>query len=91
MRRTRISGQCLAQIEALLLNLGLADRYMDETGAARRAMQDHARRTGLAATNMEIIDLAAHNRSIGILALLDYYLRAQKLGAAAGKEDHFVV
>ncbi|MGA7481298.1 MAG: hypothetical protein WBW26_05415, partial [Bradyrhizobium sp.] len=71
--------QCLAQIEALLLNLGLADRYMDETGAARRAMQDHARRTGLAATNMEIIDLAAHNRSIGILALLDYYLRAQKL------------
>ncbi|MFZ1173664.1 MAG: hypothetical protein WAO01_20975, partial [Bradyrhizobium sp.] len=59
--------QCLAQIEALLLNLGLADRYMDETGAARRAMQDHARRIGLAATNLEVIDLAAHNRSIGIL------------------------
>lgn len=78
--------QCLAQIEALLLNLGLADRYMDETGAARRAMQDHARRTGLAATNMEIIDLAAHNRSIGILALLDYYLRAQKLGLLPAKK-----
>jgi hypothetical protein len=73
-------SQCQAQIEALLLNLGLGDRYIDETGAARRAMHDHARRTGLVATNLEIIDLAAHNKSIGILALLDYYLRAQKIG-----------
>jgi putative glycosyltransferase (TIGR04372 family) len=73
-------AQCLPQIEALLLNLGLGDRYMDETGTARRAMQDHARQTGLAPTGIEVIDLAAHNRSIGILALLDYYLRAQKIG-----------
>jgi hypothetical protein len=82
--------QCLAQIEALLLNLGLGDRYMDEAGTARRAMQNHARQTGLAATNLEIIDLGAHNRSIGILSLLDYYLRA-KNRAAAGNEHRCVV
>ena len=88
---TRCAGlgyrtECQTQIEALSLNLGLADRYMDETGAARRARQDHARRTGLAAINMEIVDLAAQNQSIGILALFDYYLRAKKIGLLPAKK-----